>query len=359
MRKNSVRHINRFAAVTLSALLVLLGGAWAQSEAGSDASDDADQVVLRSGEYEETESEFDDRFEIAIRGLAASQGLELTDEVRAQLERFKPSYLEQRAAEVALLEEAERRGITVSDEQVDEQVAQVRANLAEGQDFDEILRQAGFRDEAQLRRMVRETERIQQAVDAIEAEIEVSPSEVQEFYDANQEQFQQPEQVCARHILVETVEEAEQALADLEGGADFAALAAERSIDPGGAGGGDLGCFGRGRMVPTFEEAAFAAEVGEPMGPVESQFGQHVILVYDRNEASVADLEEVRPMIEQQLRNEELAAAIEEVRQGSNVEIFPERLDVPVAPEGEQPAVPAVPGEDAGGNDAGSPESAD
>ncbi|HEX7005219.1 MAG TPA: peptidylprolyl isomerase [Trueperaceae bacterium] len=340
---------NRLCIAVLALLILLLTAAWAQSdEPTNEPADSSDEVVLKAGEYEETESEFESRFEIAIRGLAASQGLQLTDEVRSQLARFKPSYLEQRAAEVALLQEAEERGIVVSEEEVEGRLAEVRGNLAEGQDFGEVLEQAGFRDESQLRQLVKETETIQRTVDAIEAEIEVSDEEVMEFYEANQQMFEQPEQVCARHILVETVEEAEQTLADLEAGAEFAELAAERSIDPGSPD-GDLGCFGRGRMVPPFEEAAFSAEVGEPVGPVESQFGQHIILVYDRQEATVADLEEVRPSIEQQLRSQQLAAAIEEVRQASNVEIFPERLDVPApeeaAPEAPDGAVPAAPEE--------------
>jgi peptidyl-prolyl cis-trans isomerase C len=334
---NRSRTALKIAAASVLALAALLGLVLAQGQARDD------RVVLRAGDYQETLSELNARFEIAIRGLAASQGLELTEEVRAQLEGFKPNYLEQRATEVALLQEAERRGISVSKEEVDARLKEVKATLGEDQDFGEVLEQAGFSSQEQLRELVRETEYIQRAVDALEADIEVTDAEVQEFYGANPELFEQPEQVCARHILVETVEEAEQALADLESGADFAKLANERSIDPGGQG-GDLGCFGRGRMVPPFEEAAFAAEVGEPIGPVESQFGQHVILVYERNEGTSVPLEEVRPRIEEQLRRQQLGEAVQALREEAAIELFPERLDVPsqAAPgangEGEPPA---------------------
>jgi parvulin-like peptidyl-prolyl isomerase len=335
-------HDSRSALKLLAPILlfatVLFGAALAQREGAEPATD---PVVLQAGEHQETLSELDARFEIAIRGLAASQGLQLTEDIRAQLESFKPSYLEQRATEVALVQEAERRGLTVDDEVVDQRVAEVRGNLAEGADFDALLEQAGFRDEEQLRAMVRETEQIQQAVDAVEAEIEVSGAEVQEYYEANPEMFAQPEQVCARHILVETVEEAQQTLADLEAGADFAELATERSIDPGSQG-GDLGCFGRGRMVPPFEEAAFAAEVGVPVGPVESQFGQHVILVYQRDEGGQAALEDVQEQVEQQLRRDKLGAAVEELRQAADITVFPERLGVPAEP------APAAPQDDGG-----------
>ncbi len=86
--------------------------------------------------------------------------------------------------------------------------------------------------------------------------------------------------LCSRHILLETEDEATEILGLLEGGGDFAALATERSTDPSAAtNGGDLGCQPEGTFVPEFEEAAFAAQAGDIVGPVETQFGFHVIEV--------------------------------------------------------------------------------
>ncbi len=103
--------------------------------------------------------------------------------------------------------------------------------------------------------------------------------------------------VRARHILLRfdedqdsagVFEQADELIAALNEGADFADLAREYSADPGsGQRGGDLGWFGRGRMVPTFEQAAFGARVGEIVGPVESQFGLHIIQVNDRTNKEV------------------------------------------------------------------------
>lgn len=327
-KTNASRRIARLLASLFLALIF-----WAGAQDQQAAEQSPDTVVLRAGDYEETLGEFEERFEIAIRGLAASQGLELTDEIRTQLAEFRPSFLEQRATEVALLQEAERRGIEVTEAETDELVEEARSSVPEGQEFASILEEAGFRDETQLRQLVNETERIQRVVDQIEADIEVGDEAVQAFYEENQEQFAQPEQVCARHILVETEEAANDIKSQLEGGGDFAALADEHSIDTGTSG-GDLGCFGRGRMVPPFEQAAFDATVGEPTGPVESQFGQHLILVYEKREAQTVPLEQVRPQIEAQLRRSELQGAIEELRQQAAIETHPEVV-APTA-EGEQ-----------------------
>lgn len=98
-----------------------------------------------------------------------------------------------------------------------------------------------------------------------------------------QEMPREQEQVRARHILVEEEETAQELLSELEEGADWVELAAEYSTDQSNAEeGGDLGWFGRGRMVESFEEAAFGAEEGETVGPVESQFGYHLIQVLGR-----------------------------------------------------------------------------
>ncbi|MDX1396245.1 MAG: peptidylprolyl isomerase [Gemmatimonadota bacterium] len=88
----------------------------------------------------------------------------------------------------------------------------------------------------------------------------------------------------ARHILVDTEEQAEQLKADIEGGADFADVAREHSNCPSSRDGGNLGSFGKGQMVPEFEEVVFSAEVGTVQGPVKTQFGHHLIEVTNRTD---------------------------------------------------------------------------
>jgi len=88
----------------------------------------------------------------------------------------------------------------------------------------------------------------------------------------------------ARHILVDSAERAEELKQQIENGADFAQLAAEHSECPSGSSGGDLGEFEQGQMVPEFDEVVFNESVGEIHGPIQTQFGYHLIEILDRAE---------------------------------------------------------------------------
>lgn len=90
-------------------------------------------------------------------------------------------------------------------------------------------------------------------------------------------------QASARHILVETEDECQQLIDQIEAGGDFAQLAAKHSKCPSGQRGGELGSFGRGRMVPEFDKVVFDGEIGKPLGPVKTQFGYHVVEVTSRS----------------------------------------------------------------------------
>lgn len=89
---------------------------------------------------------------------------------------------------------------------------------------------------------------------------------------------------AARHLLVETEEQCSDLKTQIEGGADFAALAKEHSKCPSGQQGGDLGEFGKGMMVPEFDKVVFSAPLNEVQGPVQTQFGYHLLEVTSRTE---------------------------------------------------------------------------
>jgi len=132
------------------------------------------------------------------------------------------------------------------------------------------------------------------------------------------------EQVNARHILVKTEDEAKAVIAELKKGGDFAAIAKQKSSDPGSKdNGGDLGWFGKDEMVPEFADAAFKLQKGQfTQTPVKTQFGYHVIKVEDRRTAPPPTLEEARPQLVAQLQRETYEAKIKELRSGAKIETF-------------------------------------
>jgi peptidyl-prolyl cis-trans isomerase C len=168
---------------------------------------------------------------------------------------------------------------------------------------------------------------------------------LRERYDAlkDDEGFAE-EEVHARHILVGSEDEAKKIIADLEGGADFAALAGEHSVDPSArTNGGDLGFFRRGQMVPEFAEAAFALEPGKrTTEPVQTQFGWHVIEVVERR-TGTPSFEETEPRLRQEVAREIVTALVADLRDGAEIERF--NLDgspMQIAPEaGEAEEKPA------------------
>jgi peptidyl-prolyl cis-trans isomerase D len=147
----------------------------------------------------------------------------------------------------------------------------------------------------------------------LRSRLEIPEADLVAYYEENADQFTREDQVQARHILLRTdkrsAEDArtaiEQARRRIEGGEDFAAVARELSEDPGSAArGGDLGSFGRGRMVPAFEEAAFGAEVGEMVGPFESDFGVHLLEVTGRSAGGSTPFEQAREAVRARLASE-------------------------------------------------------
>lgn len=128
----------------------------------------------------------------------------------------------------------------------------------------------------------------------------VSDEEVKARYEEEIGKITPEVTVSARHILVKEEEEAKKIIEELQAGADFETLAKERSTGPSGPNGGDLGQFSRGQMVPTFEAAAFALEPGSITSePVQTQFGWHVIQVYEKGSAPLPTFEQA----EEQVRN--------------------------------------------------------
>lgn len=150
----------------------------------------------------------------------------------------------------------------------------------------------------------------------------VTEEAVRAKYDEYVAAFVPSEEIRASHILVETKEEADAIKAELDGGADFATLAKEKSIDPGAASGGDLGFFGKGMMVAPFEEAAFAmTEIGQISDPVQSQFGFHIIKLEEKRQSAPPTIEQVGAQLQQQLLMTTFDDAVAKLMDGVTIDI--------------------------------------
>ena len=132
--------------------------------------------------------------------------------------------------------------------------------------------------------------------------VEVTEEEMKAFYEENPQHFEKGATVRAKHILVKEEEKCQEVLESIVSGEKvFEQAAQEFSTCPSGQKGGDLGEFGKGQMVKEFEEAAFAAEIGHVVGPVQTQFGYHLIKVESKNEAAKRPFEEVKEQIRRNL----------------------------------------------------------
>jgi peptidyl-prolyl cis-trans isomerase C len=155
----------------------------------------------------------------------------------------------------------------------------------------------------------------------------VTDEEVKARYDSEIAAMQPEMQIHARHILVKTEEEARAVIGEIEAGKPFDEAAKEHSTGPTGPNGGDLGFFGKGQMVPEFEQAAFALAVGEiTKDPVQTQFGWHVIKKEEERTQPPPEFEAVQNQVRQVLMREKYSEIVGEAREAQKVEILDEAL---------------------------------
>ena len=157
------------------------------------------------------------------------------------------------------------------------------------------------------------------AIDAILATA-VTDEKLQAEYDAAYGNVEAGQEYNAAHILVETEEKAKELVAEARGGADFAELAKEHSTGPSGPNGGSLGWFGAGMMVPPFEAATFALEVGAISDPVQTQFGWHVIKLNETRAIEAPSLDEVRGELEATVQQKAVEAQVLAMTAAANVD---------------------------------------
>jgi len=250
--------------------------------------------------------------------------------------KIQEEIVEQVIVQELLWQEAQRRGAVVSDTEVDQEFARLKSSFDSELAFTFKIEEGGFTEQS-FRENIRQQMSVQHMIaNDITEGVTVDAAVVETFYNENIEQMAVPERVHARHILVkfesgndESRAAAENKLAELaaqvEAGESFALLAIEHSEGPSGQKGGDLGYFERGQMVKEFDEAAFGAAPGAVVGPVETQFGLHLIKVEEHTAPGTVPLAEVEPKIREYLQQQTLysavAALVEDLRANGDVDI--------------------------------------
>jgi peptidyl-prolyl cis-trans isomerase C len=179
----------------------------------------------------------------------------------------------------------------------------------------------------------------QEGIDKI-VQAAITEADIRKRYDEEIAARPAENEVNARHILVKTVEEATKLIAELDGGADFNALADANTTDPSGKGkGGDLGWFGPGMMVPEFDKAAFETAPGSyTKTPIETQFGFHIIKVEDKRVKQPPAFEQVKDQIGAIVLRERYTKVVADLRTAAKVEINDEAIKKMLEAE----AVPAT-----------------
>jgi peptidyl-prolyl cis-trans isomerase C len=147
---------------------------------------------------------------------------------------------------------------------------------------------------------------------------------IKKAYEEGSKQISGEQEVHARHILVETEDEAKAVEDELKKGADFAELAKRKSKDPDASNGGDLGFFTKDKMAPEFSTAAFALEPGKISDPVKSKFGWHIIKVEEKRNRKAPDFDQVKSLIATYVTRKAEADYVARLREGAKIEVMDE-----------------------------------
>ncbi len=235
----------------------------------------------------------------------------------AQYNQLKASIVNYLVQNQVIKDKASELKVTVTDKQLQDRMKQIVTQVGGQKKLDKLLKEQNV-TQAQLEEQLK-AQMLQDAVQQkVYAGITVSQADIEKYFNnpANKSQFNVPESVDARHILVKTKAEAEKVRALLEADntdANWKKVAKQYSTDTGSKNnGGSLGNFPKGRMVKAFEDAAFALKVDQISQPVKTQFGYHIIEVTKKTPASKQTLDQAKATIEQQLKYQKQSTAWED-----------------------------------------------
>ncbi len=221
------------------------------------------------------------------------------------VEQSGEAALETLIAEKIVDIESEKNKVSIPDEEVQAKLDELIQQYGGPDQFAIALMQYGFTED-DIKKNIK-TDLI--ITKLLEPKITISEEDMKKYFEENTSSFATEEQVKASHILVDSEEKAKEVKDKIDQGGDFSQLAKEYSMDTANKDmGGSLGFFGRGQMVPEFEDAAFSLTPGSISDPIKTDFGFHIIKVEEKQAAKVANYEESKDKIKDILLQEKLPA---------------------------------------------------
>lgn len=232
---------------------------------------------------------------------------------------------------------AKEKNIEVTSQEVEDEINNIKTKNFNGDEklFTQTLSLNKI-TLSQLRESLKKSKLVEKLKKQITDDIKITEKEKKDYYEKNKAQYGQPEEVKASHILVKDQKLADSLYDQLSKGAKFEDLAKKNSTDPGSKdNGGDLGFFGRGRMVPEFEKAAFGLKNGGLSKPVKSNFGYHIIKRTDYKAGKQSSYDEVKSKIDEEIKRSKSDEAIKkfikaEKDKAEVIVYIPSLKDVPV-----------------------------
>ncbi len=253
----------------------------------------------------------------------------------ALMERLKDNIVRRLVDAELIRQQAKALGVKVDEAEFQQKWTKHKERYGSEEGFKAFLDRAGTTAE-DVERQFHDNLLREQVFQKVSEGVKVAPKDVKDFYAKNEKRYLEPEKVKASHILIKVppkaaMEEldkakarAEEAMKKIKGGAPFAQIAKEYSMDNTKDRGGDLGYFIQGRMVKPFEDAVWKAKVNELVGPVKTQFGYHVIKKTDHVKSRKRPFAEVKDQIERSLearqRNQTIRESLEKWRKETKIE---------------------------------------
>ncbi len=271
----------------------------------------------------------------AIMQQYAAQGVNFQG---TQLEDLKIKVLDNLIDQELLYQDAKSKGLKVDDAAINIQLDAVKGQFPDDATYKSQLAAQGMTEE-EIKADIGKTLLVEDYITSKYGPlIKIEDPDVLEFYNGNSQYFSKPEQVRASHILIKVEQDAEEsvkkdalsrinAIKDrINSGEEFSDLARTLSEGPSNVNGGDLGAFGRGQMVKSFEDAVFSLNVGDVSDVVETQFGYHIIKLTAKEAASTVPLAEVEAQIVDHLTQVKMAEMINtyvaSIKPGAKIERY-------------------------------------